>query len=49
MRACDLDWRQIMNGWSREEVAYIRSICDEKIAQMDTAILKRKSLIRSEN
>jgi hypothetical protein len=45
MRASDLDWRSIMNGWSRADISYLRSICDEKIQQMDRQPIKRKILI----
>jgi len=47
MQITYLDWRQIMNDWSRADILYLRSICDEKIAQLDQSP-KRKILIRKE-
>ena len=29
----DVDWRTIMNSWSKEDVAYLRGICDSKLAE----------------
>ncbi|MCK9570672.1 hypothetical protein M0R72_17115 [Candidatus Pacearchaeota archaeon] len=48
MRATDLDWRSISNGWTREELVYVRSIFDEKIIQCDIASIKRKTIIRKQ-
>ena len=45
MRITDVDWRQIMNSWSEADILYLRSICDEKLANMP----KRKALIRKED
>lgn len=46
MKATDLDWREIMNSWSADDIRYLRSICDEKLSQIETGVLKRKALIR---
>jgi len=45
MQAHDLDWRIITNGWSREELLYVRAIIDEKLSQLDSINIRRKSII----
>lgn len=44
MRVTDVDWRAMFRGWCREDVLYIRSICDEVLAQMP----RRVTIIRKE-
>lgn len=48
MQATDIDWRAITNGWTREELVYVRSIFDEKIMQCDAILHKRRIIIRKE-
>lgn len=48
MQMSDVDWRAVMNSWSRADVAYLRSIYDEKINQMDAGVTKRKTIIRGQ-
>ena len=42
MQISDLDWRVILRTWSREEIMYLISICNEVL---DT-IPVRKTIIR---
>lgn len=46
MRITDVDFRAIMHDWDRADIIYLRSICDEKLAQMDRGTLKRRAVIR---
>lgn len=48
IRITDVDFRTIMNEWPREEILYPRSICDEKLVQIDSGVLKRRVVIRGQ-
>lgn len=48
MQAQDIDWQEVLNYWSRADIMYLKSICDEKLAQMDPNITKRRAIIRRE-
>lgn len=47
MRITDVDFRAIVNDWDRADIIYLRSICDEKLAQIDAGPLKRRTVVRS--
>ena len=44
MRVTDVDWRAMIKSWPREDVIYVRSICDEVLNQMP----RRVTIIRKE-
>jgi hypothetical protein len=41
MRIYDVDWRTILNSWPEEDIRYLRSMCDEKLAHVP----RRRTLI----
>ncbi|HOK59233.1 MAG TPA: hypothetical protein PK659_10585 [Methanothrix sp.] len=38
VRFTDLDWREILNDWSEDEIEYLMAICGEKLEQIRTAL-----------
>jgi hypothetical protein len=48
IRITDIDFRTIMNEWPRGDVLYLRSIRDEKLAQIDSGVLKRRTVVRGQ-
>ena len=45
MRVTDVDWRAMLRGWSAADVLYLRSVCDEVLAEPQ---LHRVTIIRKE-
>jgi len=48
MNITDIDWRNTLNTWSRADILYLRSICDEKLVQMDAETVRRRAIVRGE-
>ena len=38
----DIDWRAMMNSWSMEDIAYLRGICDAKLAERPAKLARFK-------
>jgi hypothetical protein len=46
IKITDIDFRTIMNDWSREDIMYLRSLCEEKLISTSTGILRRRAVVR---
>ncbi len=42
MKFNDIDWRAMMNSWSKEDIAYLRGICDAKLAERPAKLARFK-------
>ncbi|MDH7597524.1 MAG: hypothetical protein QHG98_07305 [Methanothrix sp.] len=43
MRFTDIDWREVLNDWSEEDIEYLMEICREKLEQIWMARLRSES------
>jgi hypothetical protein len=46
IRITDIDFRSMMNEWPREDIMYLRSICDEKLNAISSGTIKRRTIVR---